>query len=150
MPDIRDTLPNRSSVVRTDLGETISDHLNLELISCDKEKGEYIMHTVPAKWMCNIVGIIHGGMLATLVDQAMGYAAFSSMPGDGFTPTIEMNVNYHRPVLPGDDILMKVKLKSVTKQLIHVACDVVSSNAPEKLCVSATAVYFYKPATETR
>lgn len=150
MLDIRQDLLNHCTKLREDLGDTISDHLNLELVSCDKEKGEYVMRSVTEKWMCNMIGTIHGGMCATLVDQAMGCVAFSAMPGDGVAPTVELNVMYHRPLLPDKEIFLNIKLKSVSKQLIHVACDVFSSDAPEKLCVSATAVYFYKAATEMR
>ena len=98
-------------------------------------------------WMRNIAGTLHGGMCATLVDQAMGCVAFCAKPGEGIAPTVEMNVTYHRPLIPGEDALIRVRLESAGKHLIHLASEVYCANEPDKLCLASTAVYFYKPAT---
>ena len=150
MADIRKILNTRSTMLRNDLGETISDHVHLDLVSYDEEKGVYLMRTTLKKWMCNPMGRIHGGMITTLMDQAMGCVSFSVMPGDGIAPTVEMNVSFFRPLFADTDVFLEVKLKSITKQLIHLTCDVSSVDAPNKVCASSTAVFFYKPASEMR
>jgi uncharacterized protein (TIGR00369 family) len=49
----------------------------------------------------NEAGTVHGGVLATLVDTAMG-AAVRSLTGDGDTPaTSQLTVTYLRPGKPG-------------------------------------------------
>ena len=46
----------------------------------------------------NPMGTMHGGIVATLVDTAMGCAVSSTLPaGDGFT-TLELSTNYVRPI----------------------------------------------------
>jgi uncharacterized protein (TIGR00369 family) len=84
-------------------------------------------------------------MCATLVDQAMGCVAFCAKPGDGTAPTVQMNVTYHRPLRPGQDVLIKVRVISAGKTLMHLAADAYLEDQPDKLCLSSTAVYCYKP-----
>lgn len=46
----------------------------------------------------NGIGIIHGGYAATLLDSAMGSAVASMMPAGRVMATLEMKVNYVRPL----------------------------------------------------
>lgn len=49
----------------------------------------------------NAVGSVHGGVLATLFDTAMGFAVSSTLvAGVGYT-TLDVQVRYLRPVQPG-------------------------------------------------
>lgn len=46
----------------------------------------------------NPIGVVHGGVAATLLDSAMGCAVHSTLPaGAGYT-TLEIIVNYLRPL----------------------------------------------------
>jgi uncharacterized protein (TIGR00369 family) len=42
-------------------------------------------------------GLLHGGLLATLVDVACGYAALSMMPADREVLTVEFKINFLKP-----------------------------------------------------
>jgi uncharacterized protein (TIGR00369 family) len=42
-------------------------------------------------------GLFHGGVVASLVDVACGYAALSVMPGDREVPTVESKVHSLKP-----------------------------------------------------
>ena len=42
-------------------------------------------------------GLLHGGLLATLVDVACGYAALSLMPADREVLTVEFKINFLKP-----------------------------------------------------
>jgi uncharacterized protein (TIGR00369 family) len=45
-----------------------------------------------------MTGTVHGGLAATLLDSAMGCAVHSTLPdGSGYT-TLELKVNYTRPI----------------------------------------------------
>jgi uncharacterized protein (TIGR00369 family) len=46
----------------------------------------------------NGIGIIHGGYAATLLDSAMGSAVNSMMPAGRIFTTLEMKINYVRPL----------------------------------------------------
>jgi uncharacterized protein (TIGR00369 family) len=52
----------------------------------------------PGEHHYNPIGLVHGGLLATILDSAMGCAVHSSLPaGTGYT-TLELHVNLVRAV----------------------------------------------------
>jgi uncharacterized protein (TIGR00369 family) len=52
----------------------------------------------PDEYHYNPIGVVHGGLAATLLDSAMGCAVQTTLPaGTGYT-TLELKVNYVRPM----------------------------------------------------
>lgn len=140
MVDLEQALRLRLEQLHTCAPGTIGDMLQLELVDCDPQAGVYVMQCRTQPWMRNIAGTLHGGLCATLVDQAMGCVAYCAKPGEGTAPTVELNVSYHRPLIPGEDARIRVRLVSAGRHLMHLAAEAFQG---EKLCLSATAVYFY-------
>lgn len=140
MVDLEQPLRLRLEQLHTCAPGTIGDMLQLELVECDPPAGEYVMRCQTQPWMRNIAGTLHGGLCATLVDQAMGCVAYCVKPGEGTAPTVELNVSYHRPLIPGEDARIRVRLVSAGRHLMHLAAETFQA---DKLCLSATAVYFY-------
>ena len=141
------SLRSRLEQLHTGGAGTIGDMLELELLGCNTLDGEILMTCKTGPWMRNLAGTLHGGMCATVVDQAMGCVAYCAKPGEGLAPTVQLQVSYHRPLIPGEDVLMRIRVLSVTGSLIHLSCEAMVASAPEKLCLSSTATYFYKPRT---
>lgn len=64
----------------------------------EAEHGRMVFGFEPAEFHYNPMGTVHGGIAATLLDSAMGCAVLSTLPaGAGFT-TLELKVNYVRPI----------------------------------------------------
>lgn len=60
--------------------------------------GRAVVEATPAEWHYNPSGVAHGGFAATLLDTAVGCAVFTTMAaGESYT-TIELKVNYLKPV----------------------------------------------------
>jgi uncharacterized protein (TIGR00369 family) len=60
------------------------------------EEGRAGFACEPAEYHYNPIGVVHGGLAATLLDSAMGCAVHSTLPvGVGYT-TLEIKVNYLR------------------------------------------------------
>jgi uncharacterized protein (TIGR00369 family) len=57
----------------------------------------FIMETDPARHG-NVMGTLHGGVLATLADSAMGFAFATTLASDESFATLEMKVSFLRPV----------------------------------------------------
>lgn len=123
---------------------SIGDLMNYRLIACNGETGECLLECDTFPWMRNGPGTLHGGMCATIVDQAMGFVAYCIKPGEGIAPTVQMQVAYHRPLIPGQSALVRVRIVSVTRSLMHLSAEAFQASVPEKLCLSATGIYFYK------
>jgi acyl-CoA thioesterase len=52
-------------------------------------------------WFHNPNGVVHGGVLYTLVDTGMGLALWSLLKPGEICSTIEIKINYLRPVFKG-------------------------------------------------
>ena len=138
----------RLDYLQKHLPDTISSMIRLEMMEIHEETNEFLIKGYPAPWMVNFNGTLHGGICATYVDQAMGHIAFCLKPGPGITPTIDMNIKYHRPFMTDDVIIMRVKKLSQTKTLICMSCEAYREGEPDKVCISASATYFYKPGAK--
>jgi uncharacterized protein (TIGR00369 family) len=62
------------------------------------EEGRVVFTTEPGEHHYNPIGVVHGGLAATLLDSAMGCAVHSLLAqGRGYT-TLEIKVNYVRAI----------------------------------------------------
>jgi uncharacterized protein (TIGR00369 family) len=62
------------------------------------EEGQVVFACAPAEYHYNPIGTVHGGLACTLLDSAMGCAVHSTLPaGAGYT-TLELKVNFLRPL----------------------------------------------------
>ena len=61
-------------------------------------EGRVVFAAEPAEYHYNPLGTVHGGFTATLLDSALGCVVQSMLPaGTGYT-TVELKVNYLRPI----------------------------------------------------
>ena len=75
-----------------------ADAMDFDLV--EAEEGRVVFTGIPSARFFNPLGTVHGGWTATILDSAMACAAHSTLkPGEGYT-TLEMKLNYVRPVMP--------------------------------------------------
>jgi uncharacterized protein (TIGR00369 family) len=80
-----------------------ADTMDIELI--EVEAGRVLFVGRPSARFFNPIGSIQGGWAATILDGAMGHATHSTLKvGESYT-TLEMKINYVRPVLPSSGIV---------------------------------------------
>lgn len=58
-------------------------------------------------------GIAHGGVIATLLDTAMGVAVSTQTPEGSFAVTCQLNVHFIRPGWNGERVLVKASVSHV-------------------------------------
>ncbi|MEA2203622.1 MAG: hypothetical protein QOE77_398 [Blastocatellia bacterium] len=72
--------------------------LLLDFRIAELSEGHAVFTVEPAEYHYNPIGVVHGGLAATLLDSAMGCAVHSTLTaGAGYT-TLEIKVNYLRPM----------------------------------------------------
>jgi uncharacterized protein (TIGR00369 family) len=77
-------------------GAPIAELLGFDAIEADE--GRVVFACMPGPHHYNPLGTVHGGLPATLLDSAMGCAVHSTLPaGAGYT-TLELKVNFTRPI----------------------------------------------------
>src|SRR5882762_8652947 len=59
-------------------------------------EGRAVFVVDPAEYHYNPIGVVHGGLAATLLDSAMGCAVHSTLPAGANYTTLEIKVNYIR------------------------------------------------------
>mgnify|MGYP000856806709 FL=1 len=75
----------------------IADTLNFALTEVGE--GTAVFEINCSEFHYNPLGTVHGGVIATLLDSAMSCAVHTLLPaGSGYT-TVEMKVNFVRPIL---------------------------------------------------
>ena len=121
----------------------IGSMLRLEALRYEEDTQTYVLRAQTEPWMRNAHGTLHGGLCVTIADQAMGTVAYGYRPGDGIAPTITLHTDYHRPLIPGEPVLVRVKMVSVTRTLLRATAQLYRQSAPDKLCISANATFFY-------
>lgn len=62
------------------------------------EEGSVTFALEPAEQHYNPFGVLHGGVAASLFDSALGCAVQTQLPAGRIAPTMELHVNYVRPV----------------------------------------------------
>ena len=75
-----------------------------ELIGFDgveADEGRVVFAGVPARRHYNPLGSVHGGYAATLLDSAMGCAVHTTLPTGASYTTLELKVNFTRPITEG-------------------------------------------------
>src|SRR5207245_9369079 len=70
----------------------------MDMSIVEVSEGRVVFAAQPAEYHYNPLGTVHVGLSATLLDSAMGCAVQSMLPaGTGYT-TLELKVNYLRPM----------------------------------------------------
>ena len=123
---------------------TIAQMLKFEVVSCDEVRDNYVLKCRTEPWMCNHYGMLHGGICATIMDQAMGMVCSCMKKGYGSCTTVQLETDYHRPIPPGDDILVQVHVMSVTRLLVNMTAEIIHPSKPNKFCVTGSAIFFYR------
>lgn len=140
--EIAARIQNIMTISRPQAPDVFGSRLKLAYLPGEEEAFCFASRT--ESWMCNPGGTVHGGVCAALVDEAMGIAVYAMGDGKNISPTINLQMNYHRPLLPGQDITIRVRPVSVTRRLITMAAEIFCTEKPESLCCSSTATFFCK------
>lgn len=85
----------RGEIPMAPIGSLLGFHLT------EVSQGEVHFAGTPDESACNPMGAVHGGVMCTLLDSAVGCAVQTTLPtGVGYT-SVEIKVNYLRPVSAG-------------------------------------------------
>ena len=107
-------------------------------------EGEVTMALPCSKWLSTSAGTVQGGWTAMLTDAALAAAVFSTAPAGTATATLDLKVNYVRPVFPdGEDLLAKARVLHSGRTIAISSAELV--NAEGKPVALATGSTMYLP-----
>lgn len=79
------------------------------LVFCDDVRGKLVSLAFLGEDLCGHVGIVHGGMLATLMDESMGRCGLAALP-HRIGVTARLTVDFRKPVKAGSYVVIKAEV----------------------------------------
>ena len=143
LSDLGEKVCRRIAEVNAAAPGSIAEMMCFQFVSCERDTIVMTCQTMP--WMRNPAGTLHGGLCATILDQAMGFVSYCLKPGEGTAPAVHLAVDYHRPLHPGEKVLVRIHVVSVTRNLMNLTAEACQESCPEKLCLTGSGIYFFKP-----
>ena len=143
LTDLGERVRSRIAEVNAAVPGSIAEMLNFRFVSQENDVIVMTCQTMP--WMRNPAGTLHGGLCATILDQAMGFVSYCLKAGEGTAPAIHLAVDYHRPLCPGEQVYVRVHVVNVSRNLMNLTAEAYQASCPEKICLSGSGVYFFKP-----
>lgn len=125
--------------VKDQAEECINRRIVYDVKNCSFEDKTLILSFETTDWMLNPGGVVHGGMVSTMFDIAMG---ITSLALSGFfTPTVNLSVTFLRPVPNHDHLLIKAHATRVGRTFVQLTAEAISEKTND-LCATATATFY--------
>jgi len=106
------------------------------------DSGKVNYHLIIRKEHLATPNAAHGGLIAALIDGALGVAALSSVASDNkVVSTVEYKLNFLAPVELNDHLIAKAEVVQRGKRIVVVTCDVFCENRGLKLLAKAMGTF---------
>lgn len=112
-------------------------HLGLVLQRLDDSGAELVCHVGPE--LMQGAGVLAGGILSTLADEAMAHAVLQRLAPDQRTATVEISVRFLRPVHQGDTVTTTATVLKAGRSVVTAEAELRDSRS--RLCAKAAASF---------
>ena len=102
------------------------------------EDGDLTLGFTPKPFFCNPMGMIHGGFVASMLDESMGSAILATTAGKSIGATISATTDFMRPAMLGD-LTTTARVKNLGKTIAFVEAELWSADG--KLLARSTASF---------
>ena len=119
--------------------DAILGMLKPRFVECDAREQTLLMAYPAMEWERNPLGIMQGGIMATILDFSVACLAVYYC-GDA-PVTISFQVSYLRPAPIHGELMVKVRATKVGRTMLHAFVECWPENAPGKLCATANGAY---------
>jgi uncharacterized protein (TIGR00369 family) len=109
--------------------------LGIELVDLS-EAGATLGLEVRAEMLQN-QGVVHGGVIASLVDTAAAFAVSTILAGDEITTTIDLTIHFLRPVTEGR-LTATAEVRRAGKRVIVLSVEITDAQG-ETVATAVTA-----------
>lgn len=121
----------------------IAHTLGFEAVAFDPGRAEFRLE--PQEFHFNPLGLVHGGVLCTLLDTVVGCAVHTTLDaGWGYT-SIDLNVTYLRPVTMTTGTLTAVGTVTKTGRRVSFAAGEVTDAAGAVIATGTSSLLMFEP-----
>src|SRR4051812_10367217 len=117
------------------------EHLGVRLLEFATGRGR--LEVVVRPEHLRDVGILHGGMSATLLDSVMGMSAASVAPAGHYVVTVQLNMNFIRPAWEGEHLVAAGEVTHSGRQTAVARAEI--RTAGGILSSSGSATFLFVP-----
>lgn len=121
---------------------TADPSAGLTLMDCDGPTGSVVLRYETRPEMANVWGVVHGGIIATLVDTCMGLTCCAQC--GVITPTVSMTINYARPVPLNASVEVRVRTIRCGATSGQMSAEVYLAGRQDEPLVTASGAYCTK------
>ena len=109
----------------------------LQLAFTKVDRGVVEARYVADPELCGMEGVVHGGVQATILDEAMGFAVHAAFDDreESDVATIELNLKYRRPTPTGEELLVRARFVRAEERDVWVSAEI--RDADGTLCTEA-------------
>ncbi len=90
---------------------------------------EAVVEADPLPEHCNGAGIVHGGLLASLLDTATGWAVHTRVPEGVAAPHVHLSVQYVRAAVPGETLVCRARCIAVGGRIGSTEAEIMQRGA---------------------
>ncbi len=131
-------LPGRPPCSRT---------LGLEVISIDLRAGTSHVRYEAKPEFCNPAGVIQGGFAAAMLDDAIGMLTTLKLAGKAIPSTIELGLQYLRPVRPGM-VEVRAQILSLGRSMIFAEAELYDPRGKKAVLARSSLTVIKLPANK--
>lgn len=115
------------------IGEMIGDNKDMLLstIPFSVATGMEVVEVGPARatirlpWRADLVGnpatgVLHGGIITALIDNACGCAVICALPRMTSIATLDLRIDYLRPATPGEAVIVEAECYRLTRNIAFI------------------------------
>ena len=118
--------------------------LGTELYECDYGTKTVTLVMEPKPWMGNPMGILHGGVTASVLDMTMGLLC-RYFSGGHMTPTISMGVQYLRSGSLDKKLYIKAELTKPGMSICYATGKLWAEGSVDRLIATSSGSYYVVP-----
>ena len=137
--DMEEKIRSFISGINESEADAILGMLKPRFVDCDAEEKTLVMAYPAMEWERNPLGIMQGGVMATILDFSVACLAVYYC-GDA-PVTVSFQVSYLRPAPIRGELMVKVRATKVGRTMLHAFVECWPSDAPGKLCATANGAY---------
>ena len=121
--------------------DVFGDWVGYELTKVDWKKHEVETRLEIRRDHLSAAARVHGGVIAAFFDASLGAAVFTTMEPTDLTSTVELKVNYLRPLELGDILKIRAKVVFRGKRLAVTRADLFRNSDKSPVAIASATFY---------
>ncbi len=127
-----------------DMADAVYGRLHPRLVACSFEQRTVEAVFAMQPWMRNGNNVVHGGVIATMLDSIGGVVARCFTPQDAISPTVTLQVSYLYAIPIDARVHVRAGVTFPGRRLLHICTEAFDAEDGTRLYATGTAMHYIK------